>query len=298
MFVAQLSDTSLRLLTASAMAVEPAVVKTLDQMLRLFSTAIALSLVIAIITLALMQILYPFVRGLAQSVQMASWLSTLSDEHDSSEPTVRLPDWLIKEVGPTTQFVVDGIGRPAKRKVFPGPDALNLLRSVTNGHLMKCVQDASNQLLARPSMSAGEYRFITRGAAEIDRETILFLDFLTLNHPRRVAALLDVRPVQNVASSAERHSDGSGIAEAVAAAQHSVTSAAERRLDEFQLKLDGALASTSRVVCVMIGLTIAWTAADALHASERGAVTIVGIVGGLLGGLFLELLGSFLGRRR
>ncbi|MDH7975674.1 hypothetical protein QH494_26105 [Sphingomonas sp. AR_OL41] len=280
---------------------EPAVIRTLVQMLHLFSTGIALSLVIAIITLATMQILQPVVRGIAQFVQL--YMRRRSARTLLDEPYLpELPIWLYDAVGGAYQRLRDIDKKDLYLTVFPAPGPLNLLRSVSNGLLMKRVQDAADQLLARPSLNVLDFRWLTRKAPPVDANTILLLDMLSLEEPALVAHLLgtedDDRPRKGPEAVRQPKRAWTGRAEAVAAAQQSVSTAAERELDELQLKLDGTLATTTRVACIAIGVAVVWTAADALQVGDRWAVGMVGIIGGLLGALFHDMMSSAFRKRR
>lgn len=282
---------------------EQSVLRTLEQLLQLLSVGLALSLVIAIITLALMQLLYPFVRGFSQTLQTVTWRSERRMAEELHRNLSEIPGWLASEADHLHRWIDQAAWRSKQKSVFPKSDILNMIRSVSNGHFMKRLQDASDQVLARPSVSVDEFFWLTRTAPPIDSNTILLLDILTLENPELVANLLGDGPDKDVANSAVRRvgqpkKRPTGIAEAVAAAQQSVTSAAERQLNELQLKLDGALEPTARLVCVMIGLAVASIPADALDARDPLAVMLVGAVGGLLGSLFQDALSSVLRKRR
>ena len=282
----------------SLMVNEPSVTRMIVQILHLFSAGIALSLIIAVITLAVMQLLHPLVRGITQWRELH--LRRVSAQGPKDLLGSELPKWL-QDYDPDFRSRFDKfIDTKHSIRVFPKLGVSDILRSVSNGLLMKRIQACADQLLARPSLSVFDFRWLTEGAPAVDANTVLLLDILAVDTSGQVASLLGaVEHEPSIAGTlADAPQRGSGRAEAVAAAQQSVSTAAERNLDALQLRLDGTLAVTTRVVCLFIGLQIAALAAAAVEAPDRSAVGVVGIVGGLLGALFQDVLSSALRTRR
>jgi hypothetical protein len=282
------------------MECESSLVVTLQQMLSLFTSGILLCLIIALVTLAIVQILQPFARGAVQYFLLLRWHSRAENEDRTIKDLMegRVPAWIktaFPDIEPLKSLNLDASSK------FPKPDLGLLLRSVSMGFLMKRVQDAATLILARPSLSICEYRLLTSAASVEDRNAVLILDLFARHDPARLAALVNPPSDISAASagaSVHANSPAAGFAEAVAAAQQTVSAAAERHLDELQLQLEGSLAAYVRLLSIVTGMIVADLAAVAVSPSQTELPLIIGAVGGLLSSLLNDAARGLMARRR
>ena len=283
-----------------ATCADSSLLNTMNGMLDLFVTAILLCLIIALVTLALAQLLGPFVRALVQARMLTVWHRDASRD----QPETVVPGWFRKEVrGPLPGVDIKTEEGGSIEPVFPRGGWHLPLGSISNGHLMKSLQSAATLILARPSRHPREFALLAASADAEDRGTVLALDFLARKNPSLVARLLATgRDAEPPTADAERPKAkaqrSEGFSQAVSAAQDAVGTAAERTLDKIQLGLDGAFAGWSRLLAMAIGAAIAETAALAVSNRLSAAGLVLGIVGGLLASLARDLANGYLSRRR
>lgn len=272
-------------------APRPGTAATLQELLTLFASAIMLCLIIALITLAIVQMLRPLVRGLVQYLMLMRWHRNARRGYWFAETDQWrfIPRWLHRAIPPD-----EGMHRFAGRDLeegdareFPRPEPAMLVRSLPDGLLMKQLQDAATLILARPSLHMSEYFAITSAASREDRDTILYLDFVSRTYPERLAEL--ARPVKGKET---------GYAEAITAAQQAVSAATERHLDALQLQLEGGLAARSRALAIVVGIAVAMGGASVLDRPQYLVPIVIGALGGLLSSLFYEAALGFIARRR
>ncbi|RYY28730.1 MAG: hypothetical protein EOP62_02425 [Sphingomonadales bacterium] len=268
-------------------------VGALQDLLVLFTSAILLSLIIAVISLAILQLFRPWLRGGVQWMTLARW-------HRRSEyfgrvywnPDRGTPRWLARffpDEPPLSELLHRKVERDAHfsqstKKQFPWPSIALLLQPISNGLLMKKIQDAASLVLARPSVYIDEFLYLTDHASEGDRHTVLYLDFISRREPGAIT---------RSAKEEDR-----GFVEAVAVAQQSVGTAAERHLDELQLRLEGALANWTRVLSIMLGMAVAFIGANEIWPRPIGLALIIGATGGLLASLLHDMAAGYVSRRR
>lgn len=293
---------------------------TVQELLTFFSAAILLCLIISLLTLAIVQLFRPYMRGSSQRMMFRRWRDAWEFEHISraGPETFPIPPSLRPLIEEFDEFAAFGADdediepeeraagrfhlfneinehllRTAWRKMSEEDERVigrmarpSLWSALPHGLLMKQLQDGAALILARPSLHVSEYLALARGASDLDRATVLYLDYFSQRNPFRVAAIKDETFLEH------------GIRQSIASAQQAVGAAADKTLDAMQLRLEASLASQSRLASILVG---GWIAAVGLLciASGHWQVAVpLGLVGGLLSSMIYEASASLLERRR
>ncbi|WP_454890514.1 hypothetical protein [Sphingopyxis chilensis] len=270
---------------------------TLKELLAFFTLTIALCLIIAILTLAMVQLVRPLLRGAVQLRALTRWRNDRRARGLISENDLAVPRWLkglvpgddpLWEEFQTEWGSLDPYSQNSPTSILSNPHYSRIFRSTSDGHFMKQIQDAATSVLAHPSLHTRDYLALTRGASREDVSAILYLDFIARRRPQRLNKLMI--PADGAAP---------GFAESVAAAQQAVSDATEQSLDAIQLSLGGPQDIASKTLSIAVGMSVA--AAGAYLTAPRGdpmVPLIIGTLGGLLSTLLYDIAAAFMARRR
>jgi hypothetical protein len=295
-----------------AVRTTPDALITVEHLQALSSGFLIAAALIAVVTLALLQLVKPFARGLIHWRTARSWLQdeerlSFVDISKSIHPSERVPRprW-VRELRKTGLWVP----RPEFEDAPPGGVFGGRFTGSTTStqYFMRGIQNVVSAVMQSPSTYLGAFALLTRRAPREVQATLLWADLFRRfggdtfleendgNDRSREGAAVDEGAFEHPRAEERRRAKDTA-SHAIAAAQDIVEAEVERSLDALQLKLVARWQTASRCVTLSVGLALAMTASWV--SGSLSAVTFaVGLTGGAIAAMLDESAGSILANAR